>query len=223
MHLAEQQAEVTEVLAARGARPVEWLLAHAAVDARWCLIHCTQMERHETLGLAATGAVAGLCPLTEASLGDGIFDGVAWTGAGGAFGVGSDSNIRIRLAEELRQLDTSQRLRDHSRAALATPDRSTGRVLVEGAARGGAQAAGRDAGAIAAGRLADLTAFDTTAIDLEGLAGDRLLDAFVFADGDRAVADVWAAGRHVVTGGRHTARDRIEAAYRATLRRLRDL
>lgn len=223
MHLAEQQAEVAEVLAARGARPVEWLLAHAAVDARWCLIHCTQMERHETLGLAATGAVAGLCPLTEASLGDGIFDGVAWLGAGGAWGVGSDSNIRIRLAEELRQLDTSQRLRDHSRAALATPDRSTGRVLIEGAARGGAQAAGRDAGAIAVGRLADLTALDTWAIDLQGLAGDKLLDAFVFADGDRAVAEVWAAGRHVVTGGRHIARDGIEAACRAVLRRLRDL
>lgn len=223
LHLAEQQAEVAEVLAARGARPVEWLLANAPVDGRWCLIHCTQMQRHETLGLAATGAVAGLCPLTEASLGDGIFDGVAWLGAGGAWGVGSDSNIRIRLAEELRQLDTSQRLRDHSRAALATPDRSTGRVLIEGAARGGAQAAGRDAGAIAVGTWADLTALDTDAIDLAGLSGDRLLDAFVFADGDRAVGEVWAAGRHVVRSGRHIARDGIEAAYRTTLRRLRDL
>jgi formimidoylglutamate deiminase len=223
MHLAEQLAEVDEVQAALGARPVEWLLANAAVDRNWCLIHCTQMQRHETLGLAATGAVAGLCPLTEASLGDGIFDGVAWAGAGGAFGVGSDSNIRIRLAEELRELDTTQRLRDHSRAALATVDRSTGRVLWEGAARGGAQAAGRDSGAIAQGLQADLVALDTGALDLEGLTGDRLLDAAIFADGDRAVAEVWAAGRHVVTGGRHIARDRIEAAYRATVRRLRSL
>jgi formimidoylglutamate deiminase len=223
MHLAEQLAEVDEVQAALGARPVEWLLANAAVDRNWCLIHCTQMQRHETLGLAATGAVAGLCPLTEASLGDGIFDGVAWAGAGGAFGVGSDSNIRIRLAEELRELDTTQRLRDHSRAALATVDRSTGRVLWEGAARGGAQAAGRDSGAIAQGLQADLVALDTGALDLEGLTGDRLLDAAIFADGDRAVAEVWAAGRHVVTGGRHIGRDRIEAAYRVTVRRLRSL
>lgn len=223
MHLAEQPAEVDEVRAALGARPVEWLLANAPVDARWCLIHCTQMQRHETLRLAATGAVAGLCPLTEANLGDGIFDGVAWAGAGGAFGVGSDSNIRIRLAEELRQLETTQRLRDHSRAALAEPGRSTGRVLWEAAARGGAQAAGRAAGAIAPGLWGDLVALDTGAVDLAGLAGDRLLDAAIFADGDRAVAEVWAAGRHVVTGGRHIARDRIEAAYRAAVRRLRSL
>ena len=223
IHLAEQLAEVDEVQAALGARPVEWLLAQAPVDARWCLIHCTQMQRHETLALAATGAVAGLCPLTEASLGDGIFDGVAWVGAGGAFGVGSDSNIRIRLAEELRQLDTTQRLRDHSRAALATAECSTGRVLWNGAARGGAQATGRAAGALAPGLLADLVALDTGAVDLEGLSGDRLLDAAIFADGDRAVAEVWAAGRHVVTGGRHIARDRIEGAYRATVRRLRAL
>jgi formimidoylglutamate deiminase len=221
MHLAEQVAEVDEVLAHHGARPVKWLLANAPVDPRWCLIHCTQMTRAETLALAATGAVAGLCPITESSLGDGIFDGVAWTGAGGAFGIGSDSNIRIRLAEELRTLDHSQRLRDRSRAALATAAQSTGRVLAEGAARGGAQAAGRDAGVIAPGRLADLVALDTTLPDIEGLVGDTLLDAWIFADGDRAVAEVWAAGRHVVTGGQHRAREGILAAYRTTLSRLR--
>jgi formimidoylglutamate deiminase len=223
MHLAEQVAEVDEVMAHHGARPVEWLLAQAPVDARWCLIHCTQMTRAETLALAGTGAVAGLCPITESSLGDGIFDGVAWTGAGGVFGIGSDSNIRIRLAEELRTLDHSQRLRDRSRAALATPTRSTGRVLAEGAARGGAQAAGRDAGALAEGLLADLLALDTGQIDLAGLKGDTLLDAWIFADGDRAVDQVWAAGRHVVSAGRHRGRDAIVAGYRATLARLRDL
>lgn len=223
MHLAEQVAEVDEVQAVHGARPVEWLLDRMQVDARWCLIHCTQMARPETLALAATGAVAGLCPITESSLGDGIFDGVAWTGAGGAFGIGSDSNIRIALAEELRTLDYSQRLRDRSRAALATPRKSTGRVLFETAARGGAQAAGRDGGVIAAGKLADLTALDTGRIDLEGLAGDTLLDAWIFAGDDRAVSDVWSAGRHLVRRGRHIRRDAIAAAYRHTLQRLRAL
>lgn len=223
MHLAEQVAEVDEVKAAWGARPVEWLLDHTQVDARWCLIHCTQMERHETLRLAATGAVAGLCPITESSLGDGIFDGVAWTGAGGVLGIGSDSNIRISLSEELRTLDYSQRLRDRSRAALATPDRSTGRVLFEAAARGGAQAAGRDAGAIAPGTLADLMALDTGRIDLEGLRGDTLLDTWIFAGDDRAVAEVWSAGRHLVTAGRHIHHHTISTAYRRTLQRLRAL
>lgn len=221
MHLAEQQAEVDEVLAHRGARPVEWLLANAPVDRRWCLIHCTQMERHETLGLAASGAVAGLCPITESSLGDGIFDGVAWLGAQGAWGVGSDSNIRISLSEELRTLDYSQRLRDRSRAALATPERSTGRVLMEGAALGGAQAAGRAAGQIAPGLWADLLALDTTQVDLEGRQGDTLLDAYVFAADDHAVSDVWAAGRHLVKEGKHLKHDAITSAYRKVLRRLK--
>ncbi|MBE0452537.1 formimidoylglutamate deiminase [Roseovarius autotrophicus] len=220
MHLAEQVAEVEEVQAVRGARPVEWLLDHAQVTARWCLIHCTQMQRRETLTLAATGAVAGLCPITESSLGDGIFDGVAWTGAGGLWGIGSDSNIRISLSEELRSLDYSQRLRDRSRAALATADRSTGRVLLESAARGGAKACGRDAGVLAVGKLADLVALDTGHVDLEGRQGDSLLDAFIFAADDRAVCDVWSAGRHLVSEGRHVKHDDITRAYRAVTRRL---
>lgn len=220
MHLAEQVGEVTEVQAHLGARPVEWLLAQANVGPRWCLIHCTQMERAETLALAATGAVAGLCPITESSLGDGIFDGVAWLGAGGRWGVGSDSNIRIAWAEELRTLDYSQRLRDRSRAALATAAQSTGRVLAEGAAQGGAQAAGRDSGRIEAGRLADLVALDRTHPDMAGRRGDMALDTLIFARDDRQVRHVWSAGRHIVQDGQHVARTRIEAGYRTTLARL---
>ncbi len=222
MHLAETVAEVEEVRAATGARPVEWLLDHVGVDEAWCLIHCTQMEPQETLRLATTGAVAGLCPLTEASLGDGIFDGVRWLGAGGRVGIGSDSNIRINLAEELRQLETTQRLRDHSRAALATVELSTGRRLWEAACRGGAQAAGRAAGAIAPGLWADLVALDAGHVDLEGLQGDTLVDAFVACGDSRMVTDVWAAGRHRVRDGRHVERERIERAYRAAVRELRD-
>lgn len=223
MHLAEQVAEVDEVLAYRGARPTEWLLANANVDARWCLIHCTQMMAYETKDLAASGAVAGLCPITESSLGDGIFDGVSYTAQGGRWGVGSDSNIRIALAEELRTLDYSQRLRDRSRAALATADKSTGRVLFEGAAHGGAQAAGRDAGAISVGKLADLVALNNTGADMAGHHGDTTLDAYIFAGDDRMVTDLWSAGRHLVTGGRHFAADAITAAYLATITKLRAL
>ncbi len=221
LHIAEQVAEVAEVLAQRGARPVEWLLANTSVDARWCLIHATQMEPAETVGLAATGAVAGLCPITEANLGDGIFDGMRWLGAGGAFGVGSDSNVRISLTEELRLLEYSQRLVGKGRAMFATADKSTGRVLFEGAVRGGAQAAGRQSGGIRVGDWADLLALDMGAVDLEGRQDDDILDALIFAGDDRLVRDVWAAGRHVVTGGRHVARELIEAGYRRAMAGLR--
>jgi formimidoylglutamate deiminase len=212
---------VDEVQATTGARPVEWAMANMALGPRWCLIHCTQMMRAETLALAATGAVAGLCPLTEANLGDGIFDGIAWAGAGGRMGLGSDSNIRISLAEELRQLDHSQRLRDQSRAPFADGARSTTRVLWEAACAGGAQAAGRESGRIATGALADLLALDAGALDLQGLTGDRRLDAAVFAAPALPVSDLWSAGRHIVQEGRHVRRDAIRAAYAATIRRLR--
>lgn len=222
MHIAEQIAEVQEVETCFGARPVAWALANLPIDTRWCLIHATQMQPRETAGLAATGAVAGLCPLTEASLGDGTFDGVRFLGAGGRIAIGSDSNIRISLAEEIRQLDCSQRLRDHTRAALATPEHSTGRRIFEAICSGGAQAAGRQSGAITVGAWADLLALDTTHIDLAGLSGDTLIDSFAFTGDNRMVSDVWAAGRHMVRGGRHIDREAIQDAYRTAIAPLRD-
>ena len=221
MHIAEQLAEVTEVQNAWGARPVEWLLQNAQVDNRWCLIHCTQMLEHETTALALTGAVAGLCPITESSLGDGIFDGVSYLNQKGRIGIGSDSNIRISLSEELRTLDYSQRLRDHSRAALATTDYSSGRRIYDEIVRGGAQAAARQSGRIEAGQWADLLALDTQHPDLEGLNGDTLLDAFIFAGDDRMVSEVWSAGRHQVIEGQHIHRDAIVQRYRKVIRSLR--
>ncbi len=222
MHIAEQEAEVREVLATHGATPVRWLLEIQDVGLRWCLIHCTHMTPEETAGLARSGAVAGLCPITESNLGDGIFDGARYLAGGGGFGIGSDSNIRIALSEELRTLEYSQRLRDRGRAVLAGPDRSAGRTLYEGAASGSAQALGRDSGAIRPGAWADLVALDAESLALTGLEGDTLLDGWIFAGDDRLVTDVWSAGRHVVTEGRHIGRDRVEAHYRSTIARLRD-
>lgn len=222
IHIAEQVAEVEEVSAAYGARPVEWLLANSAVDGRWCPIHCTQMTEAETVALARSGAVAGLCPITEANLGDGIFDGVRFVAAGGRWGVGSDSNVRISLAEELRLFEYSQRLRDRGRAMLADGERSTGRVLWEGAVQGGAQAAGRASGAIAEGAVADLVALDMESLHLAGRARDEILDAFVFAGNDGLVSEVWSGGRHVVTGGRHVAREAVAARFRKVMADLRE-
>jgi formimidoylglutamate deiminase len=219
LHLAEQIAEVEEVLAHTRARPVEWLLAHADVDRRWCAVHATQMTAQETAALAATGAVAGLCPITEANLGDGIFDGRGWQAAGGAYGVGSDSNVRISLTEELRLLEYSQRLAHRGRAMLAVQGKSTGRSLFDAVCAAGAQAAGRQAGAIRVGDWADLVRLDPTG-DLGTRQGDAILDTLIFAGDERMVTDVWSAGRHIVREGRHPQRDGVGARFRAVLTRL---
>ncbi len=215
VHVAEQDAEIEEVTAAYGARPVELLLDRFGVDDRWCLIHCTHMTADETARLAASGAVAGLCPATEANLGDGIFNGANYVRAGGRFGVGSDSNIRITLNEELRQFEYSQRLRDHARVVLAGPGQSAGRQLYGQALAGGAQALGRDSGAIAAGRWADLVALEPGDLTAFG-GGDLLLDEWIFTGGG-SVRDVWSAGRHVVRDGCHVERETVRARYRSAL------
>lgn len=222
MHLAEQAAEVAEVHAHWGARPVDWALDNMGLDERWCLIHCTKMTADETVRLARSGAVAGLCPITESSLGDGIFDGARWLDSNGSFAIGSDSNIRISLSEELRTLDYSQRLRDGTRAALATPEHSTGRRLYDGMLHGGAQAAARQTGRIEVGYWADMLSLDTTSEHLWGRVQDSALDSWIFAGDDRLVTDVWSAGRHVVTGGEHTGRAEIVANYKRTLTTLKD-
>ena len=222
MHLAEQIPEVDEVQAHWGARPVEWALENIALDDRWCLIHCTQMTPDETCRLAQTGAVAGLCPITESSLGDGTFDGMRWTEAEGRLAIGSDSNIRISLSEELRTLDYSQRLRDHTRAPFATPEASAGRRLYDMALQGGAQATGRNTGRLEIGAWADMLALDTTSEFLHGFNDDTIIDAWVFTADDRLVTDVWSAGRHLVKDGRHIARPAILARYLKTIDALKD-
>ena len=220
IHIAEQPKEVAEVQTGLGARPVEWLLANAPVDANWCLIHATHMTDAETQAMARSGAVAGLCPVTEANLGDGPFNGPSFLATDGAFGVGSDSNVLISLTEELRTLEYSQRLRDLSRNVLVTGEGSVGQSLYSKAALGGAQALARDAGQIAPGNLADLVAIDSQHPSLCALRPDQLLDGLVFAAKDHVVTDLWSAGRHQVQSGWHVQRDRIIANYRNAMRTL---
>ncbi|MEM9523445.1 MAG: formimidoylglutamate deiminase [Pseudomonadota bacterium] len=222
MHLAEQTREVEEVRAVLGARPVEWVLANLAIDARWNMVHCTQMRPEETKALARSGSTAVLCPITEANLGDGVFDGVRWLENGGDLSVGSDSNIRISFSEELRALEYSQRLRDRSRAVLASREFSTGRCLFETIVTGGARAAARRTGGLRRNAWADLMALDGAHPDLAGLSGDTILDGYVFAGDDRMITDVWSAGRHMVQEGRHIDRDRIRSAYQGAVRDVRD-
>lgn len=220
MHIAEQPAEVEQIESWLGARPVGWLLNNMEVDRRWCLIHATHMTDRETVRLARSGAVAGLCPITEANLGDGPFNGPSFLNEDGAFGIGSDSNVRIALGEELRMLEYSQRLRDRLRNVFAKGERSVGETLYAGAAAGGAQALGRGSGCIEPGALADLVAIDSQSPSLCHLPESRLLDGLVFAAGANIVTDLWSAGRQRVRQGRHIHRETIIAEFRTAMRSL---
>ena len=222
IHVAEQPKEVADISAWLGARPVEWLLANTPIGADWCAIHATHMTAQETAALAKSGAVAGLCPITEANLGDGPFNGPGWLAAGGAFGIGSDSNVRISLTEELRTLEYSQRLRDIARNIMVAKEGSVGQCLYVGAALGGAQALGRKSGQIATGFLADLTAIDLSHPTLCALAPDQILDGLAFAAPDTVVTDLWSAGRHQVKEGRHVNREQIIAGWRKAVKGLID-
>jgi formimidoylglutamate deiminase len=220
IHAAEQVKEVEDCVAALGERPVAWLLDNAHVDRRWCLIHATHMTADETRALTASGAVAGLCPLTEASLGDGIFDGARFLEHGGRFGVGTDSNIQIEAAAELRQLEYTQRLRDRSRNVLPRHEgESTGTRLYTTALAGGAQALERSIGAIEAGKRADIVVLDADHPDLAG-GQHTWLDAYVFVAGRALIKSVMVGGGNVVQDGCHKDREAITARYRKVVARL---
>ena len=221
IHAAEQVKEVEEVEAHLRARPVRWLLDNMPVDERWCLIHATHLDAGEVADLASSRAVAGLCPTTEANLGDGTFPARDYLPAGGRFGVGSDSNIRLSVAEELRMLEVSQRLTHRQRAVLTdNATRSNGRYLYERAASGGAQAIGRRAGAIETGKLADIVALRDDLPFLDWPQADQRLDAWIFGVESRAVSDVWSAGRHIVRGGEHIRSGEIRSRFARTIRTL---
>ncbi|WP_447763241.1 formimidoylglutamate deiminase [Sphingopyxis panaciterrae] len=220
IHIAEQVKEVADCLAWSGQRPVEWLLNHAPVDGRWCVVHATHMTSDEIVALAKTGAIAGLCPITEANLGDGLFPAETFLTARGRFGVGSDSNVLIDASEELRLLEYGQRLLHRGRNMLAGGEgRSTGADLYTAAVDGGATALGAASG-LAVGAPADIVSLDIGHPSLAGKSGDALLDAYIFAAGRSAIDGVWRCGEQFVSGGRHRKRQKIVADYVATLGRL---
>ncbi len=217
IHIAEQLREVDDCLAWSGARPVQWLLDQLPVDARWCLVHATHMTPDETRRLAQSGAVAGLCPITEANLGDGVFPALDYAAAGGAWAVGSDSNVMIDASEELRLYEYGQRLVHRGRNLLSPgPGASTGAALFAQSQSGGGTALGAPTG-IAVANSADLVTLRADHPCLIGRDGDALIDGWIFAGGRGAVDCVWRHGVKLVSQGRHHARDAIAARYRATL------
>ncbi|MET3132612.1 formimidoylglutamate deiminase [Oxalobacteraceae bacterium GrIS 1.11] len=222
IHIAEQQQEVAQSLAWSGRRPVQWLLDQVPVDSRWCLVHATHLMRDEVDRLAATGAVAGLCPTTEANLGDGFFPLADYLKAGGSFGIGSDSHVSQSPVEELRWLEYGQRLQHRQRnIAHSDSERQVGDFLWQGALRGGAQASGRRLGALAPGKRADLIVLDGEHPNLCGIALQDVLGSFIFCGNDNLVRDVLAGGKWVVRERRHVAQDAIVAQFKRALAQLR--
>jgi len=224
IHIAEQQAEVAQCLASVGARPVAYLMDRVAIDARWCLVHATHLDGIEISALAHSSAVAGLCPTTEANLGDGLFPFEAYSAAGGRFGIGSDSHVSQSPVEELRWLEYGQRLQHRRRNIAATQEqRNVADYLWQAALRGGAQAAGRRVGALESGKRADLLVLDGSHPNLDGVADAEVLGRLVFCGNDNLVRDVLCGGRWVVQGGRHMAQDTLAQRYRQAIRQLREV
>ncbi|RMD64302.1 MAG: formimidoylglutamate deiminase [Alphaproteobacteria bacterium] len=222
IHIAEQAKEVRDCIAWCGARPVEWLLDNVALDRRWCLVHATHMSEEETRRVAASGVVAGLCPTTEANLGDGVFPAPGFLAAGGRIGIGSDSHVSVSPIEELRWLEYGQRLTLQRRNVLAggRGGVSVGARLYMAAVAGGAQALGRPIGRLAAGGRADLVVLDDTLPTLVGRCEDVLLDAVVFAGNVNPVRDVMVGARWVVREGYHPREEAALAAYRSVVAEL---
>jgi formimidoylglutamate deiminase len=219
IHVAEQQLEVDDCIASRGARPVEWLLANANVDARWCLVHATHANSSEISAVARANATVGICPTTEANLGDGIPGFLEMLSAGCHFGIGSDSQISVDLREELRWLEYAQRLTGQRRNVLGDAA-GTGTRLYRGALAGGARALARDIGEILPGKRADWLVLDPDHPALAGRALERVLDSFVFANQGNPIQRVMVGGRWVVTDGRHRDRERVRSEYLRVMTRL---
>ena len=234
VHVAEQQREVEECLAFCSARPVARLLAEAPVDDRWCLVHATHVTGEEAAAVACRGATVGLCPTTEANLGDGLFPLADFAERGGRFAVGTDSHVSRSPVEELRLLEYGQRLVHQRRAALPFPAsaRAAGRppsqAALDGAAgpllwhawQNGARALAWNGGVVEEGRRADFVVLDAEHPALVGRDGRGVLDSWLFSGTDNPVADVYVGGKRVVSGGRHAREEAIARAFGAVARSL---
>ena len=215
IHIAEQTREVEACLAWSGQRPVEWLLAHQPVDARWCLVHATHVTEAEWRGIIARGAVVGLCPITEANLGDGLFPMREFLAAGGRWGIGSDSHISVSPVEELRWLEYGQRLLSRHRNIVADAGSpSVGETLLRGVARSRARATGFDE------RDDEWIVLDADAPQLAGATDADIADRWIFSGNRPLVREVRVGGETLVAGGRHREREAIAARYREATGRL---
>lgn len=221
IHIAEQLKEVNDCLAFYGARPVDWLFNHYQIDQHWCLVHATHLINTEIKEIAESGAVVGICPLTEANLGDGIFATAEFAKLGGKFAIGSDSHIGINVAEELRLLEYAQRLKHHQRAVLVDQDcQSVGQYLYTKASKSGAMSLNQNAGEITIGKRADLVVLNNDEPSLFSKKDTFILDASIFACSQMPIKDVFVAGKQVIKDGNHFLQDEVTGKYRGVLKNI---
>lgn len=222
IHISEQMGEVEQCVAATGRRPVDYLFEHISIDARWCLVHATHLSDLEVEKIAKSNAVAGLCPITEANLGDGFFPFVDYVNLNGRFGIGSDSNILISPAEELRTLEYGMRLSAQSRCVALPRGKSgsTGAWLYQQAIAGGAQACGFDKWGLIEGARADICTVDIGKLILPHLDGDAILDAALFSLPAFPVEHVMCAGVWQVRDGRHPLQDTLTSQFRNAMSKI---
>ncbi|MDP7592783.1 MAG: formimidoylglutamate deiminase [Litorilituus sp.] len=221
IHIAEQQQEVDDCLSFYKKRPIQWLLDNIELDKHWCLIHATHIDEKEQQGIVNSQAIAGICPTTEANLGDGIFPTVEFLTLNGTIAIGSDSHISVSPIEELRWLEYAQRLTKKQRALLANNNApSVGQNLWQQAALGGAQSTSSNTGYLAVGKQADLLVLNKQQTDLYANNLQHLLDSVVFASRENAIQDVMVNGQWVIQNGKHTLEKNSADNFSALLAKL---
>ena len=220
IHIAEQQKEIQDSIAWSGKRPVEWLFDNFEVDRNWCLVHATHLSEYEIAIVAKSHAVVGLCPTTEANLGDGIFPGAEFTKAGGRWGIGSDSHVSLSVKDELRSLEYSQRLKDMQRNRLYGEDNpNIGEYIFNQAQQGGNQALNIDTG-LTVGQRADFIVLDDSHPMIGARADRDIINSWVFASNENIVKDVFVAGEQAVSNFKHDLQDQSRTQFTKLMRRL---
>ncbi len=224
IHIAEQSQEVDDCVKWSGKRPVEWLYDHVDVDEHWCLIHATHLNENEVSLIAGSGAVVGLCPTTEANLGDGLFPLNDFLQQDGKIAIGSDSHISVSVIEELRLLEYGQRLH-HQRRNIAVSDQDihTGTNLYLRNLEGGSKASGFDNGSLEAGKRADIIVLDETSPTLIGTPDRNLIDRFIFSGNVNPIKNVWVAGEMVINDYKHANECEITQNFSKTMTRLQKI
>lgn len=193
MHVEEQPQEIQDSLLEYGRNPMSIVL-DLEPGPEFTAVHCTHTTPSDLKRFFDLGGNVCITPLTEANLGDGVPDHVESRERMGQVSLGTDSNSRISMIEEMRWLEYGQRLISEMRGVYVDEEGSAARPAFRAATEGGARALGLEAGRIAAGSLADFALVNLSAPSLAGQEDETLLDAIVFGCSEEIISDVCVGG-----------------------------